>query len=158
MFKPHLVSPRLYANSIRPVNTLTTHLQKNICCRKKPSYLYSASPEHVMTLSLSNELTASDSKCYVSLISWSFFIRPNCSLSTLCIPLFHTWKHWQCFYLIVGRWMSVSMEAKVKSKRCVFTCFLKVATEMAECTNSGRLFHTGGAQEWKLLHLCWSWP
>ena len=29
---------------------------------------------------------------------------------------------------------------KAKSKRCVVKCFLKVATEMAERTDSGRLF------------------
>ena len=31
-------------------------------------------------------------------------------------------------------------EGQAKSKRCVFRCFLKVATEMAEWTDSGRLF------------------
>ena len=40
---------------------------------------------------------------------------------------------------------------KAKSKRCVFTCFLKVATEMAERTDSGRLFQRDGAQEQKAL-------
>ena len=36
---------------------------------------------------------------------------------------------------------------KAKSKRCVFRYFLKVATEMAERTDSGRLFQGDGAQE-----------
>ena len=35
--------------------------------------------------------------------------------------------------------MPVSMGGKTKSKRCVFRCFLKVATELAEHTDSGRL-------------------
>ena len=40
---------------------------------------------------------------------------------------------------------------KTKSKRCVFRCFLMVATELSECTDSGRLFQSKGAQEWKVL-------
>ena len=40
---------------------------------------------------------------------------------------------------------------KAKSKRCVFTYFLKVATELAERTDSARLFQRDGAQEWKAL-------
>ena len=36
---------------------------------------------------------------------------------------------------------------KAKSKRCVFKCFLKVATEVAERTDSGRLFQRDGAQK-----------
>ena len=40
---------------------------------------------------------------------------------------------------------------KAKSKRCVFTYSLKVATEMAERTDSVRLFQRDGAQEWKVL-------
>ena len=40
---------------------------------------------------------------------------------------------------------------KAKSKRCVFRYFLKVAIELAERTDSGRLFQTDGAQEWKAL-------
>ena len=40
---------------------------------------------------------------------------------------------------------------KAKSKRCVFRCFLKVATEIAERTDSGRLFQRDGVQEWKAL-------
>ena len=40
---------------------------------------------------------------------------------------------------------------KAKSKRCVFRYFLKVATELAERTDSGRLFQRDGAQEWKAL-------
>ena len=40
---------------------------------------------------------------------------------------------------------------KAKSKRCVLRCFLKVATEMSEWTDSGRLFQRNGAQEWKAL-------
>ena len=40
---------------------------------------------------------------------------------------------------------------KAKSKRCVFRCFLKVAAEMTEWTDSGRLFQRDGAQEWKAL-------
>ena len=43
------------------------------------------------------------------------------------------------------------MGGKVKSKRCIFTYFLKVATELAERTDSGRLFQRDGAQEWKAL-------
>ena len=39
---------------------------------------------------------------------------------------------------------------KAKSKRCVFRYFLKIATEMAERTDSG-LFQTDGALEWKAL-------
>ena len=38
-----------------------------------------------------------------------------------------------------------------KSKRCVFRCFLKVATEMTEQTDSSRLFQRDGAQELKAL-------
>ena len=34
-----------------------------------------------------------------------------------------------------------------KSKRYIFGYFLKVATEMAEGTDSGRLFQRDGAQE-----------
>ena len=41
--------------------------------------------------------------------------------------------------------------AKAKSKRCVFRYFLEVATEMAERTDSGRLFQRDGAQESKAL-------
>ena len=37
------------------------------------------------------------------------------------------------------------------SQRCFFRCFLKVGTEMAERTDSGRLFQRDGAQEWKAL-------
>ena len=40
---------------------------------------------------------------------------------------------------------------KAKSKRCVFRYFLKVATELAEWTDSGRLFQRDRAQEWKAL-------
>ena len=40
---------------------------------------------------------------------------------------------------------------QAKSKRCVFRYFLKVATELAEQTASGRLFQRDGAQEWKAL-------
>ena len=40
---------------------------------------------------------------------------------------------------------------KAKSKRCVFRYFVKVATEMAERTDSGGLFLRDGAQEWKAL-------
>ena len=40
---------------------------------------------------------------------------------------------------------------KAKSKRCVLRCFLKVATERAERTYSGRLFQKEGAQEWNTL-------
>ena len=36
---------------------------------------------------------------------------------------------------------------KAKSKRCVFRYLLKVATEMAERTESGRLFQRDGAQD-----------
>ena len=42
-------------------------------------------------------------------------------------------------------------EGKAKSKRCVFRYFLKVVAEMAEWTDSGRLFQRDGAQEWKAL-------
>ena len=42
-------------------------------------------------------------------------------------------------------------EGKAKSKRCVFRSFLKVSTEMAEQTDSRRLFQRDGAQEWKAL-------
>ena len=37
------------------------------------------------------------------------------------------------------------------SQRDVFRCFLKVATEVAERTDSGRLFQRDGAQEWQAL-------
>ena len=40
---------------------------------------------------------------------------------------------------------------KAKSKRCVFRYFLKVATELAERTDSGRMFQRDGAQEWIAL-------
>ena len=40
---------------------------------------------------------------------------------------------------------------KAKSKRCVFRCFLKVVTGMAERTHSGRLFQRDRAQERKAL-------
>ena len=40
---------------------------------------------------------------------------------------------------------------KAKSKRCVLRYFLKVATEMAEWTESRRLFQRDRAQEWKAL-------
>ena len=40
---------------------------------------------------------------------------------------------------------------KAKSKRCVFRYFLKVATEMAERKDSGRMFQRDGAHEWKAL-------
>ena len=40
---------------------------------------------------------------------------------------------------------------RAKSKRCVLRYFLKVATELAERTESGRLFQRDGAQEWKTL-------
>ena len=40
---------------------------------------------------------------------------------------------------------------KAISKRCVFRCFLKVTTEMAEWTDSRRLLQRDGAQEWKAL-------
>ena len=36
---------------------------------------------------------------------------------------------------------------KPTSKRCILRCFLKVATEMAEWTDSGRLFQRDRAQE-----------
>ena len=42
---------------------------------------------------------------------------------------------------------------KAKSKRCVFRYFLKVATELAERRDSGRLFQRDGAQERKALAL-----
>ena len=37
------------------------------------------------------------------------------------------------------------------SRICVFRYFLKVATEMAEWIDSGRLFQRDSAQEWKAL-------
>ena len=40
---------------------------------------------------------------------------------------------------------------KAKSKRCVFRYFLKVATELAERTDSSRLFQRDGAQQRKAL-------
>ena len=40
---------------------------------------------------------------------------------------------------------------KAKSKKCVFRYLLKVVTELAERTDSGRLFQRDGAQEWKAL-------
>ena len=40
---------------------------------------------------------------------------------------------------------------KVKSKRCVFRRFLKITFEVAEQTDSGRLFQWEWAQEWKAL-------
>ena len=40
---------------------------------------------------------------------------------------------------------------KVKSRTRVFRCFLKLATEMAEQTDSGRLFQRDGTQERKVL-------
>ena len=43
---------------------------------------------------------------------------------------------------------------KAKSKRCVFRCFLKVATEMAEWTDSGRLFQRDRHKKEKLMCLC----
>ena len=43
------------------------------------------------------------------------------------------------------------LRGKAKSKRCVFRCFLKVASEMAKWTFSGRLFQTDGAQECNAL-------
>ena len=43
------------------------------------------------------------------------------------------------------------MGGKAKSKKCVFRCFLKIATEMAERTDSRRLFQGDEAQEWKAL-------
>ena len=47
---------------------------------------------------------------------------------------------------------------KANSKRCVFRCFLKVATEIAVWTDSRRLFQRDGHKNEKLLHLCWSLP
>ena len=47
--------------------------------------------------------------------------------------------------------MTVSLGEKSNSKRCVFRFFLKVATEMAEWTDSGRLFQRDSAQERKAL-------
>ena len=40
---------------------------------------------------------------------------------------------------------------KEESKRCFFRYFLKVRTEIAEWTDSGRLFKRDGAQELKAL-------
>ena len=40
---------------------------------------------------------------------------------------------------------------KARSKRGVFRCFVKVATEMAERRDSGRLFQRG-ARKWKYLY------
>ena len=42
---------------------------------------------------------------------------------------------------------------KAKSKNCVSRCFLKVALEGAERTDSGRLLHAEGAQKWNALAL-----
>ena len=36
---------------------------------------------------------------------------------------------------------------RAKSRRCVFRCFFKVATEKTERTDSGMLFQRDGAQE-----------
>ena len=38
-------------------------------------------------------------------------------------------------------------EGDAKSMKCVFRCFLKVATEMSEQTDRGRLLQRDGAQE-----------
>ena len=46
--------------------------------------------------------------------------------------------------------VTVSM-GKRPNQRDVFRCFLKVATETAERTDSGRLFQRDGAREWKAL-------
>ena len=47
--------------------------------------------------------------------------------------------------------MLVSMEGKAKSKRYVWRRLLKVAAEVAEQTDSGRLFQREGTQEIKAL-------
>ena len=41
----------------------------------------------------------------------------------------------------------MSLEGKAKSKRCVFRCILKAATEMAEWTDNTKMFQRKGAQE-----------
>ena len=43
----------------------------------------------------------------------------------------------------------MSIGGKANSNRCVLRCFLKVATEMAEWTDSGRLVQRSRAQERK---------
>ena len=49
-------------------------------------------------------------------------------------------------------WAAWPPTLQAPAKRCVFRCFLKVATEVVEWTDSGRLFQRDRAQE------CWSWP
>ena len=51
------------------------------------------------------------------------------------------------FHNIKGR-AGVHRE-RAKSKRCVLRCFFKVATEMVEGTDSGKLFQRHGEQESK---------
>ena len=65
-------------------------------------------------------------------------------------------KSMEQFHNIMGR-AGVCGE-KAKSKRCVSRCFLNVATEVAEWTDSGRLFQREGAgrKSEMLLHLHWS--
>ena len=44
-------------------------------------------------------------------------------------------------------WHAGVYGGRVKSKRCVFRCFLEVATEMAESTDSGWLFQRDKVQK-----------
>ena len=60
-------------------------------------------------------------------------------------------NRWNSSMASTGCWMCWCLRGKAKSKRCVFICFLEVATEMAEQTDSGRLFQRDGAQEWTAL-------
>ena len=50
-----------------------------------------------------------------------------------------------------GRWAHRCLREKAKSKRYVLKSLLKVATEVAERTDSGRLFQSEGAHEMKAL-------
>ena len=59
-----------------------------------------------------------------------------------------TAKSMKLFRNINRPWgVTLSMGGKAKSKRCVFSYFLKVATELAERTDSGRLFQRDVVQE-----------
>ena len=49
--------------------------------------------------------------------------------------------------------MPVRMGGKAKSKRYIFGCFLKVATEMGERTDSGSLFQRDGMRV-KSSYIC----
>ena len=115
-------------------HTYTTHLKGSLRTRRYP-----------VLLGISNQ-SINQSNFYRANIPSKVRLHGATAESVLISKIDETvpWHQWT-----VG--CACFSGEKAKSKRSVFRGFLKVATETAEWTDSGRLFQRDRAQEWKAL-------